>query len=132
VASLTGNALPPQPRHQPISSPFTRAPLSRTHDDVRHSYPPYLYPVSSAPDATKLHRSSDTDVPTESDAWRAAQALLTAINFDDLVKASPNSDTTASEEMGDRQASESEDRAKLQAHLALLAAQLNEIAESEE
>jgi hypothetical protein len=133
VASLTGNALPPQPRHQPISPPFTRTPLNRTQNDLRQGDPPFPYPIPPALDATtKPHRSSDTDVSTESDAWRAAQAILTAINIDDLVKTTPNSDATASEETGDRHVSELEERAKLQAHLALLAAQLNEIAQSED
>jgi hypothetical protein len=89
----------------------------------------------------------DEEVGEGSDAWEAAQAILKAINFGSLLQgtaapqpsppansdqAEPQSDQvtgSASAPAGPVQSLSGRDRASLQAQLALLAAQLAEIAE---
>ena len=93
--------------------------------------------------------AGDEEVGEGSDAWEAAQAILKAINFGSLlqgtaakssqpsppansVHAEPVSDratASASASAGPVQSLTERDRASLQAQLALLAAQLAEIAE---
>jgi hypothetical protein len=93
--------------------------------------------------------AADEEVGEGSDAWEAAQAILKAINFGSLLQGtaakpsqpSPPANSVHAEPVSDRatasacapagpvQSLTERDRASLQAQLALLAAQLAEIAE---
>ena len=90
--------------------------------------------------------TADEEVGEGSDAWEAAQAILKAINFGSLLQGttsqpSPSTNSIHAEPVCDRatasasapagpvQSLSERDRASLQAQLALLAAQLAEIAE---
>lgn len=126
-------------------SPFTHAPLIRSsqpHPHYPYGYPP---PPPSYPPAP-----TEEDIGEGSDAWEAAQNILKAINFRGMVQlptedektplvskgdsTPPPLDGAANSLMSDSQMPTSSTatdiaRAELQAQLALLAAQLADIAE---
>ncbi len=120
---------------QSRSSPFTRAPLSRTTKPTFAGLgqfgpgiqPPYGVPAPPPPPRLIPEPESANDI---GDAYEAAQHILKTINFGEglLNLKSPEHDSKEDTEQGDK---EWEDgiRAQLQAQLALLAAQLQEYAQ---
>jgi hypothetical protein len=124
------SSTPPTPS---VAPPFTHAPLHRT--------------ASSTPQnlAFQPHPSNmNTDSGEDRDAWEAAQSILKAINLGGLLKLpdeskSPESavhadhlDSSIGPDLADGSGSKAaEGRAELQAQLALLAAQLAEIAQGD-
>jgi len=107
--------------------------------------------IAAAPSTSTSGSAAKADVTAQStdadhlDAWEAAQNILKAINFGSLLN-QPNASSSGSEgALGQDTVSEltaegsrpaltltDEEKAALQAQLALLAAQLEEIAEEEE
>ncbi|KAI0041979.1 hypothetical protein FA95DRAFT_629133 [Auriscalpium vulgare] len=149
------------PHSAPTSSPFTHAPLavSKKAGTPRDSpapvqqqppYPGVQYPHATypgfqpfappAPPAEQQGAAQDEEVGEGTDAWEAAQSILKAINFGSLLQ---SSDASAAAEPSEPVAAAApadapaftvlseQDRAALQGQLALLAAQLAEIADEE-
>jgi hypothetical protein len=150
---------PHYPYHYPAVAPYSRygpsgpPPVSKEGSTEQQSA------TAASDEAAPVESNTIDEVGEGSDAWEAAQAILKAINFGSLLQATtakpaappvqqpsppansvhtgPASDqATASEMVTHPNASETpiqplseRDRASLQAQLALLAAQLAEIAE---
>jgi len=112
-----------------------------------YTYPPPLQPFPGYPPGYPSHPGTDAAAAEEetgegSDAWEAAQNILKAINFAALIQLGEEAEKNAGE-AGDGAANgiarggtghqlNADDRAALQAQLALLAAQMAELAEGEE
>jgi hypothetical protein len=145
---------PPYPYHHPAGAPYPRygppGPLPVSKEGSA---------TAASGEAARVESNAVDEVGEGSDAWEAAQAILKAINFGSLLQTStakpavlpapqpsppansvhvgPASDQAmASEMVTDGSASvtpipslSERDRASLQAQIALLAAQLAEIAE---
>lgn len=130
--------------------PYTPHPAARTSTPSA-SVPPYPKTadrtVPTASTSTSLNKGKALEGAATSagssdvagDAWEAAQHILKAINFRSLETASASAaststamdvDATGDDGLG-RATLTDEERASLQAQLALLAAQLSEIAEME-
>lgn len=150
---------PPYPYHYPAGAPYPRygplGPPPISKESPAEQQPA----TAASGEAAPVESNAIDEVGEGSDAWEAAQAILKAINFGSLLQSTtakpaapsvrqpsppansvhvgPASDqATASETVTHANASaipiqslSERDRASLQAQLALLAAQLAEIAE---
>jgi hypothetical protein len=121
-----------------MNPPFTKAPLNRSHAAGPQHFPGYPYafqhPASGPPRPTNpIQANGDGSGAGEGvEAWQAAQSILRAIDFGSLLRMPAEGAEAGTMHPGESSQRPAEGRLELQGQLALLAAQLAEIAATEE